>query len=130
MWSYARPELVRSRGGDTTRLTVDCGWTFSGYCDATLDLSVPRGTAVELHSFSGNVVARDLHADATLTTHSGQVTATDVTSDVTAHSSSGRLTVADTTGDLDLRVDSGDIEVTGTRTRTSPPPRRARSAPT
>ncbi len=109
-WSFTRPTITTERVGDAVELRVDCGWAFTGYCDAAFDLQVPVGTAVDLHTSSGDVAASGLHGDATLTTDSGRVSATDVVGRVAAGTSSGDIALSAVTGDLDLRVDSGNVD--------------------
>lgn len=109
-WSFARPTITTDRVGDTVELRVDCGWAFTGYCDATFDLQVPAGTAVDLHTSSGDVAVSGLRGDATLATDSGRVSATDVVGRVAAGTGSGDIALSSVTGDLDLRVDSGNVD--------------------
>lgn len=110
-WSFVQPTITSEHVGDTVELRVDCGWSFVGYCDAAFDLQVPAGTAVDLHTSSGDVAASGLRADATLTTDSGRVSATDVVGSVQAGTSSGDVVLSGVTGDLDLRLSSGSVEV-------------------
>lgn len=111
-WSFVEPKIVTERVGDAIEMRVDCGWSFTGYCDATFDLEVPTGTAVDVHTSSGDVTASGLTAHATLTADSGRVHASGVAGGVTAGTSSGDVVLDGVSGDLDLRVTSGHIDVT------------------
>lgn len=110
-WSFAEPKIVTTERDGLVELGIDCGWVHAGYCDAAIELRVPRGTAVELRGSSGDVAVSGLRAPVTLTTDSGRVAVADVVGDVRAHADSGDVAVTDVTGDLDLSVDSGGIAV-------------------
>jgi hypothetical protein len=112
VWSLVEPELTTSRDGDTAELRIGTGLVSWGDSHTKVELSVPRGTQVELHGSSGDLSVSQLQADVTATTDSGWVTATGVAGRLTARTNSGDLVVAHHTGDLDLAVDSGKIEVT------------------
>ena len=71
-----------------------------GPCDAEIVLHVPVGTAVDVHSSSGDIVASGVGGSLVLDTDSGDVTAIGVT---------GSADLRTASGDVNLRGGSGEV---------------------
>ena len=80
-----------------------------GPCHAELVLHVPVGTAVEVHSSSGDITASGVGGDLVLETNSGDVTALGVTGSVDLRTASGDVSLRGGSGRVALESHSGDV---------------------
>jgi DUF4097 and DUF4098 domain-containing protein YvlB len=94
-----------------------------------LEVTVPAGTQLDLHTGAGNTEVRGLRSDVKVDTGAGDVIIADLTGDLDAHTGAGSVTIdgvsgriqADTgsgsvrigsvTGDIDAHTGSGSMEV-------------------
>src|SRR5262249_31242050 len=71
--SLHAPTLKTEVQGTDVKVTGGCPDITLGHCSATLIVHVPAGTNVEVDAGSGDIVANDLNANATLRTGWGAV---------------------------------------------------------
>ena len=90
--SLHAPRVRAVKDGTHVMMSGNCPAFSFGPCDAEIVLHVPVGTAVEVRSASGDIVASGVGGPLVLDTDSGDVTAIGVT------------------GSADLRTASGDVE--------------------
>ena len=91
-------------GGETLRLTSDCGWQ----CHVDFEVTVPRGTKVTGENGSGDLsIAGVSGVDAS--SRSGRVELEDISGDVKLELTSGEAAIDRLTGKLDFEATSGDL---------------------
>jgi DUF4097 and DUF4098 domain-containing protein YvlB len=99
-----------SAGLDGTTLVVRAHCPVFWDCEASFDLRVPAGVAVDVESSSGDVQASDLRAPVRLSTSSGDVVVRRVAGSVSLHTSSGDIRASDVSArTLSASTSSGDV---------------------
>jgi DUF4097 and DUF4098 domain-containing protein YvlB len=95
---------------DGTTLVVQAHCPVFWNCEASFDLRVPAGVAVEAEISSGDVQASDLRAPVRLSTSSGDVVVRRVAGSVSLHTSSGDIRASDVSArTLTADTSSGDV---------------------
>jgi hypothetical protein len=104
-------------------------WRFSGTCRASLDVTVPEGTALvittsdgrldahglvgslEAHTADGAPTIANVRGDVTLSTGDGRVDVRDIDGSLTASTSDGAVAISGVTGDATVRTSDGRVDV-------------------
>lgn len=96
---------THNSGNDFTFNVQDAGgFAIFGYGQAEMDVTMPPGTSVDLHTGSGNVTI----------SQSGNA----IAGSIKIQSGSGDLKVSGAQGDLSLQTGSGNIDITGASPKT------------
>ena len=104
-----RPRVRAIKDGTNVMMSGNCPSFSLGPCHAELVLHVPVGTAVEVHSSSGDITASGVGGDLVLETNSGDVTALGVTGSVDLRTASGDVSLRGGSGRVALESHSGDV---------------------
>ncbi|KQR08481.1 hypothetical protein [Cellulomonas sp. Leaf334] len=96
---------------DRLRVSYRCEWWRPGFCSASLDVTVPDGTAVLVRTSDGSVTATTLRGPLDVHVSDGSVDVSDIDGDVTVRSSDARASVTDVRGTVDVSSSDGPIEV-------------------
>ena len=98
--------------GDTVTLElkpVHRNFWGRGY-SAEVEIRVPRGTRLNLHTGDGNIDLRSLAADARLTTGDGNISVKDMEGHLTASTGDGNISTRDLAGAITASTGYGDVE--------------------
>jgi hypothetical protein len=98
-WSFRTPTASSRMVGDRLVMTSHCRWDVGLGCSGNVQLQVPRGTTLRLH------------------TGDGRLTVSGLTGAVNVSSGDGALDVSDLRGPLHLRTGDGSIEGRDLRSR-------------
>ncbi|WP_315095441.1 DUF4097 family beta strand repeat-containing protein [uncultured Cellulomonas sp.] len=131
--ALATPEYRADQVGDRLLVSYRCDWWRPGFCSASLDVTVPDGTAVVVRASDGSVSAAslsgpldvrasdgeiavsDIDGDVTVRTADGRTGISDVRGSVSVHAADGSITVADVSGSVTTRASDGRTEISGVR---------------
>ncbi|KQY21923.1 hypothetical protein ASD16_14750 [Cellulomonas sp. Root485] len=97
--------------GDELRVSYRCDWWRPGFCSASLDVTVPDGTAVVVRASDGSVTATSLSGALDVHVSDGETDVSDIDGDVTVRTADGRTYVSDVRGSVDVSAADGDITV-------------------
>ena len=112
-YSLVNPQVSSRRGPSSVTLHARCTFP-AGECSTELAVTVPAGARSVISVGSGDLTARDLTGQITLTSASGNVTASGIAGRTAISDSSGDIIVTSVSGPhVVLRDDSGDITGTG-----------------
>lgn len=104
--SYRADEL-----GDRLRVSHLCDWWRPGFCVASLDVTVPDGTAVVVRATDGSVTATNLRGPLDVRVSDGEADVSAIEGDVTVRASDGRTAVSDVRGAVSVSSSDGEILV-------------------
>jgi hypothetical protein len=76
-----------------------------------LEVTVPEGTQLELHTGAGSTEVRGLRSDAKVDTGAGSVTIADLVGDLDAHTGSGSMTIDGVSGRIQADTGSGSVRI-------------------
>lgn len=107
--SLHAPRVRAVKDGTHVMMSGNCPAFSFGPCDAEIVLHVPVGTAVDVHSSSGDIVASGVGGSLLLDTDSGDVTAVGVTGSVELSTASGDVNLRGGSGRVTLQSQSGDV---------------------
>jgi DUF4097 and DUF4098 domain-containing protein YvlB len=110
----ARVEINESPSGVSVR-TVNRG----GHGDVDYTITVPNGTALELHAMSSDMEISGVCGQLDINAMSGGVTADCVEGSAQIETISGDITLTNARGTVDLSTTSGDVELRTVRGRVS-----------
>ncbi|MFG3285226.1 DUF4097 domain-containing protein [Streptomyces sp. NPDC048111] len=113
-WSLKEPRIERTWHGDTLQLTTRCDGFVDQYvrtCKADLDLAVPAGVRLTVHTGSGDLKIRDLTGSVDVHSGSAAIKLYGLSGPVRAKVGSGELQARQLTSpDVSLRTGSGSID--------------------
>jgi hypothetical protein len=107
---------------DRLLVSYRCDWWRPGFCSASLDVTVPDGTAVLVRASDGSVTATSLRGPLDVRVSDGEADVSDVVGDVTVRTADGRTSVSDVRGSVSVSSADGEItvaDVSGTVTTRS-----------
>lgn len=107
--SLHAPRVRAVKDGTHVMMSGNCPAFSFGPCDAEIVLHVPVGTAVEVRSSSGDIVASGVGGPLQLDTHSGDVSAIGVTGSADLRTDSGDVSLHGGSGNVTLESHSGDV---------------------
>jgi Putative adhesin len=107
--SLHAPRVRAVKDGTHVMMSGNCPAFSFGPCDAEIVLHVPVGTAVDVHSSSGDVVASGVGGPLALETDSGDVAAIGVTGSADLRTASGDVDLRGGSGEVRLESQSGDV---------------------
>jgi hypothetical protein len=119
-FSTARYSVAQSADRLVVRYRCD-GWR-PGFCSASLDVTVPDGTAVVVRASDGDVTATGLRGTLDVHVSDGESSVSDIDGDVTVRVSSGSTDVRDVRGSVAVSSADGAVsvdDVTGSVTASS-----------
>ena len=96
---------------DRLRVSYRCDWWRPGYCSASLDVTVPDGTAVVVRAWDGSVTATSLRGPLDVHTGDGATSVSDIVGDVSVRTSDGRTDISDVQGSVHAHASDGSIVV-------------------
>jgi hypothetical protein len=106
-WAFQRPTLTTNTDNGILTIFSRCPWFWTGsHCSVDLDVTVPPGTALDLRSTTGSVVATAVSAAVSARTSTGDV---DVVS-----TGSAPVTARTNTGDVEVTAEGTDTNVAAT----------------
>jgi hypothetical protein len=76
-----------------------------------LEVTVPAGTQLDLHTGAGNTEVRGLRSDVKVDTGAGDVTIADMTGDLDADTGSGSMTINGVSGRIQADTGSGSVHI-------------------
>lgn len=110
-------------GADLNRVQVEVSEGTSGLLIRTrkpstlsnasvqLEVTVPAGTQLDLHTGAGNTEVRGLRSDVKVDTGAGDVTIADLIGDLDAHTGSGSVTIDGVSGRIQADTGSGSVRI-------------------
>ena len=107
--SLHAPRVRAVKDGSHVMMSGNCPAFSFGPCDAEIVLHVPVGTAVEVRSASGDIVASGVGGPLVLDAQSGDVTAIGVTGSADLRTASGDVSLRGGSGVVRLETQSGDV---------------------
>ena len=116
--SWSRSDIRVNAQSDGARVNVDASPSAvsvraiprRGEGDVDFTISVPVGTALEVHTISADIDASGVNGEARLGSISGGVTLTGSSGDVEVESVSGDVSASDIRGHLEIASTSGDVQ--------------------
>ena len=109
--ALATPVYRADELDDRLRVSYRCDWWRPGYCSASLDVTVPDGTAVVIQAWDGSVTATTLRGPLDVHTGDGATSVSDIIGDVSVRTSDGRTEISDVQGSVDAHASDGSITV-------------------
>jgi DUF4097 and DUF4098 domain-containing protein YvlB len=103
------PRVRAVKDGTHVMMSGNCPAFSFGPCDAEIVLHVPVGTAVEVRSASGDIIASGVGGPLRLDAKSGDVTAVGVTGSADLRTASGDVNLRGGSGEVVLESQSGDV---------------------
>lgn len=96
---------------DRLLVSYRCDWWRPGFCSASLDVTVPDGTAVLVRASDGAVTASALRGPLDVRVSDGETDVSDIDGDVTVRTADGRTSVSDVRGSVSVSSADGEITV-------------------
>jgi hypothetical protein len=110
--ALARARYSVDEDSDRLRVSFRCDWR-PGNCQVALDVTVPDGTSVVIHSRDGAVTASALRGPLDVRSGDGDSDISDIDGDVTVRSSDGRTDVRDVSGTVSVQAGDGAVTIDG-----------------
>jgi hypothetical protein len=109
--ALSTPQYRADESSDRLRVSHRCDSWRPGFCSASLDVTVPAGTAVVVRASDGDVTATGLSGPLDVRVGDGDSQVSDIDGHVTLRAVDGRVAVSGVRGSVSVSAGDGEIEV-------------------